>query len=68
MLVEGGTCGAKPAQSAASIPRKGDDTERSGRVVVGTACGAVFTGIDRVAAEIGFYLATKVIMCSVRSW
>ena len=35
---------------------------------MGTACGAVFTGIDRVAAEIGLYLATKVIMGSVRPW
>ena len=35
---------------------------------MGTAYGAVFTGIGRVAAEKGLYLATKVIMGSVRSW
>ena len=68
MFVEDCTCGAKPAQSAASIPRNGDDTERCGRVVVRTACGAVFTGIDRVAAKICFYLAAKAIMCSVWFW
>ena len=68
MFVEGGTCGAKAAQGAASVPRNRDDTEWCGGVVVGTACGAVFTGINRVAAEICFYLAAKVVMRSVWFW